>query len=1030
MGACLSDDVLAAFVSGEASADELREIEDHLAECATCTHLCRAVAAEAPAKTPTLIDGEQLRWSLPEIPRGATVGRFLVIELVGWGGMGVVYAAYDPQLDRKVALKFLAPSIDPARLSREARTVARLAHPNVVAVHDVGEHDGAPYVAMELVVGETLDRWLAREPRTFGAILPVFLQAGDGLAAAHASGIVHRDFKPSNVLIGADGRARVSDFGLARIADQSAERDDEHARRTSDPAITGTGAMVGTPAYMAPEQRTGAAVDARADQYSFALALEEALASGAAALPDALRTALQRARSTAPADRFPTMVELLEALRAHDPGDPRNVGQAALAAADRMTQRWRRALWVMGAVTLAAISAAAIVTTIIARRERDAARRAEHLANERLEAEQRLAARVSYERGDLTSSLEVAGELLARGVDDRLLRQIVGTVSWAWSHESPPRRDVRSAIPATGGRRALLELDDHLEVIDETGETIARLATPPDSFGFDLDERGENVVVLDPDLRVIPVAHPERARTIAKVAAGQRWILPKFVGDHAFAVRADDDVLVLDDTGTIAARFSTRTARPIRLGASRRLVLADEASTEVVSLATGERHHRDTKTFAVAERARDQLLALAEPGRVSLVDPDLRTLRTFEIAGDARALQFSPAGDLLAISLDDDLVIYEVATGRRRARIASHRDTAFLLEDDAVWTGANGVLRRFGLAGALHASVVVSGRGIDAIWRAGPRLAVLAADTLQMYALPLTQAREMPDPCEATRAVPTGSGDVLVACTDKSLRRWSAAGSAVASRDVDTPAWLYVAPDGAYAAVLRYTSVEVLVGEARHSAPLAIESVRAVAATPHGLLVATVSGLRRLAIPEMTWTELPGPALPVTALAWRGGTRDTVLAVVENASLVEIGATAGAPRALPEPVVDVAVSADGRTIAVRDPKDRVAVLSIDTLRARSAAPISVGEIRAFALDRTGARLAITTADSRVLLVTTSDGSALELPFGRVPAGDVGFTPDGQALVVVLAGVPTRMALPDDDRPIAELATAVRARYSR
>ena len=169
------------------------------------------------------------------LPRGTTVGRYVILNLVGRGGMGEVYAAYDPQLDRRIALKLLHQTglgdgerVARERLLREAKAIARLSHPNVVVVHDAGAISDATqhervFLAMEFIEGRTLSDWLADPSRTWRQVRDVFLAAGAGLLAAHDAGLVHRDFKPQNVMVGADGTVRVMDFGLASDGSEIAE---------------------------------------------------------------------------------------------------------------------------------------------------------------------------------------------------------------------------------------------------------------------------------------------------------------------------------------------------------------------------------------------------------------------------------------------------------------------------------------------------------------------------------------------------------------------------------------------------------------------------------------------------------------------------------------------------------------------------------------------------------------------------------------------------------------------------------------
>jgi eukaryotic-like serine/threonine-protein kinase len=296
------------------------------------------------------------------LARGTLIGRYVVVDVLGAGGMGVVYSAYDPELDRKLAIKLLqarhgvgSESGGQAWLLREAQAMARLAHPNVVAVYDVGAIPGERvFVAMELVEGETLRAWL-RTPRTWRQVLQVMRAAGAGLAAAHAVGLVHRDFKPDNVLVGNDGRVRVMDFGLARMSGGDPDR----SARTSDvdlevksplsERLTMTGAMLGTPAYMAPEIYRGHSADVLADEFAFGVALYEALYRGrpfrradlvdgvasapkppaSADVPAWLERIVLRAIALERTQRFASMNELLVALAA----DPTTKRRRTLVAA-------------------------------------------------------------------------------------------------------------------------------------------------------------------------------------------------------------------------------------------------------------------------------------------------------------------------------------------------------------------------------------------------------------------------------------------------------------------------------------------------------------------------------------------------------------------------------------------------------------------------------------------------------------------------------------------------------------------------
>jgi tetratricopeptide (TPR) repeat protein len=334
---CVSEEDIARFVEGHLAEPDARRVAEHVDACESC----RELVALGVVAEPTSASGPLPR----QFSEGDRLERFIVLGLVGKGGMGSVLAAYDPDLDRKVALKLVRPEATgndlQLRLIREAQAMARLHHPEVITVYDVGTIDGQVFIAMEFVDGGTLRHWLQAEPRPMGEVIARFVRAGRGLAAAHAVGLVHRDFKADNVLVGRDGRQRVTDFGLARATGG----DDTLAVGAVSPesplneTITAAGVLLGTPAYMAPEQLDGAPVDGRADQFSFCVSLYQALYSelpfasdnarairAAIALdrvrppprgstvPARVRAVLLRGLKSRPEDRYPTMEVLLDEL--------------------------------------------------------------------------------------------------------------------------------------------------------------------------------------------------------------------------------------------------------------------------------------------------------------------------------------------------------------------------------------------------------------------------------------------------------------------------------------------------------------------------------------------------------------------------------------------------------------------------------------------------------------------------------------------------------------------------------------------
>ena len=336
MEPCAGTNTIAALLAGAIDGAAAGRLERHLDACAVCRELVAALGRGLTA-VGAAASGAAASGALPQV--GERIGRYEIRRVIGAGGMGVVYEARDATLGRRVAIKLLRPDLadgDATQLLAEAQAMARLSHPNVAVVHDVGRARGQLYLCMEYVAGTTLREWLAVERPGWRAVLAVFRAAARGLAYVHAAGLMHLDVKPDNILVCRDGRVVVTDFGVARM-------------------VGGGGrCVVGTPAYMAPEQRRGEAADARADQYGWCAAFADALvgarpgAGGAgerasavrdAAAPRWLRAILRRGLAADRARRYATMDALLAAIDAAERGVARRrraavgVGVAAAAAA-------------------------------------------------------------------------------------------------------------------------------------------------------------------------------------------------------------------------------------------------------------------------------------------------------------------------------------------------------------------------------------------------------------------------------------------------------------------------------------------------------------------------------------------------------------------------------------------------------------------------------------------------------------------------------------------------------------------------
>ena len=367
------DHEIALLVAGELPPAAAAALRRHVEGCSSCRQVLANLGRDAPSAEASTAHGATapaiLRAAL-EPPPGTRFDHFVVERTLGRGGMGVVLAARDETLDRVVAIKIVRPQLfrsrphrdATARLLREARAMARISHPNVITIHAVGTVDDNVYLAMEYIEGGTLRDW-ADDKRGWSAITSVYVAAGRGLAAAHAAGLVHRDFKPGNVLVDRDDRVYVTDFGLVYEGDESSS--DTGSSSTGgrvESSLTRTGEVLGTPRYMAPEQFKRGKVDQRTDQFSYCVSLWEALVGtppfgigeyadlearvcageilappSSAQVPSRVLRALRRGMSPNASERWPNMEMLLGEL------------EAALAA----RRRWR---WLLvGGLALAGV---------------------------------------------------------------------------------------------------------------------------------------------------------------------------------------------------------------------------------------------------------------------------------------------------------------------------------------------------------------------------------------------------------------------------------------------------------------------------------------------------------------------------------------------------------------------------------------------------------------------------------------------------------------------------------------------------
>jgi tetratricopeptide (TPR) repeat protein len=450
---CPSADELAAFVVGELAPDAGRLLSAHVDHCDECRRVVSALAGEQQ---------DEVAASLVAI--GDRLGRFTLLRRLGAGAMGEVFAAHDPELDREVAIKLLRISSE--RLRHEARAMARLNHPNVVTVYELGTDGRRAFCAMELVDGVTLRGWLVT-PRTWREVLEVAIAVGRGLAAAHTAGLVHRDVKPENVLIARDGRTLVTDFGLAKLAEGEIAPVAATLGAETAHVMTATGALVGTPAYMAPEQLRGDGVDERSDQFSYCVTVYEALfgrrpfhatslhelqaamragtprLSGGRGVPVRVVRALERGLALDPAARWPSLDAFLAELA------PR-----------------RRRGWLLAGAGLAVLAGTAAV--VLATRPA-----APSLAGARLAGERRIAQAWSVTERDRVRAGFVATGAPEAEERAAALVKVLDTYRDTWLAQ---REDAWSATHLRGDQSVEL-LEKRLDCLDRLADAMSALVT-------------------------------------------------------------------------------------------------------------------------------------------------------------------------------------------------------------------------------------------------------------------------------------------------------------------------------------------------------------------------------------------------------------------------------------------------------------------------------------------------------------------------------------------------------------------------